>query len=142
METLLQPCEAPCQTDPESRSAVNVDDISVGGASAPPPAPPSPPRPATPPVPPGYPSPPSPCQPTRPEPPPPVPRPTPPLDDRRYRFPPHETTSVETIPDTDAITLDNDDSFVDHYQLAGQATELLQKTAEGRRILTAFSSNM
>ncbi len=118
-----------------------MDDISVGGASGPPPAPPSPPRPATPPVPPGYPSPPEPRQPARPEPPPPVPRPTPPVDDGRYRFPTREATSVETILDTDAITLDTDDSFVDHYQLAGQATELLQKTAEGRRILTAFSSN-
>ena len=121
VETLLQSCEAPYQTDSESRSVVSVDDLSVGGASAPPPAPPSPPRPATPPVPPGYPTPPEPRQPARPEPSPPVPRPTPPIDDARFRFPPHETTSMETIPD-DVITLDTDDNLVDHYQLAGQAT--------------------
>ncbi len=141
VETLLQPCGSLCQTEPEGESAVNVDNISVGGASTTPPAPPTPPCPATPPVPPGYPSPPTPHQPDPPEPPPPVPRPTPLVDDRRYRVPPHKTTSVETIPDTDAITLDDDNSLVDHYQLAGQATELLQKTAEGRRVLTAFNSN-
>ncbi len=141
VETLLQSCESQCQIRPDGESAVNAEDISVGGASIPPPAPPTPPRPAPPPVPPGHPSPPAPHRPDPPQPPPPVPRPTPPVDDGRYRFPPREMTSVETIPDTDLVTLDDNDSLVDHYQLAGQATELLQKTAEGRRVLTAFNSN-
>ncbi len=53
----------------------------------------------------------------------------------RYRFPspvaPPTTTS-------ETVTLDAEESLVDYYQLANQANELLQKTADGRRVLHAF----
>ncbi len=56
----------------------------------------------------------------------------------RYRF-----LSPEAPPTTenDAITLDDEGSMVDYYQLANQANELLQKTADGRRVYRAFQGN-